>query len=103
VLFGVADEAVRSLDGDEITVEFEGKRSTRTEDSSGAGSIFAFDSILLRTPGLGGLVAIVEALGLCGEMNKSDRSLVIFGVESLGLVGVVDRDGVFRVPNGHLV
>jgi hypothetical protein len=103
VLFGVADETVRSLDGDEITVDFEGKRSTRTEESSGAGSVLAFDSILLRTPGFGGLVAIVEGLGLCGEMNKSERSLVIFGVESLGLLGVVDRDGVSRAPDDHLV
>jgi hypothetical protein len=98
-LLGVVDEEFDSLDGEETTADFEGKRSTRAEGSSNAGSVLAFDSILLRTPSFGGLVATV---GLCGEMNKSDKSLVILGVENLGLFVVVSREGMSRVPGDCL-
>lgn len=80
-------------------VDFEGKRSTRVGDSSKAGSVFVLESILFRRPGFDGLFVTVEALGLWGEMNKSDKSLVNFGVRAAGLFGVAGREGVLRASN----
>lgn len=68
------------------------------EGPSNAGSVLAFDNSLLRTPGFCGLVPVAEALGLCGEINKSDKSLVILGVCTWDLLGVISRGGVCPIP-----